>query len=283
MRVALVGDVHTNLVAWRAVMRDMLQRDRCVSDIWALGDWLGYARVNPLSLWDCLRWQSHPAVSARLDSSRTWSVRGNHDIAVLDGLGHGQTILVIEGEARTAVDYQRRQVEKSADWGGPLGFAAWLRQLPLMLSPVEGVYLAHGAFLMDRPDAIPCYYTPRNLEHEGGRGSLRDWLRGDRKLPVQTALALEGWAEPVIMATGHSHLQAIWQRTGNEHYKDNWPEAVGSGISAQEIREACDSRQTLVHSIGRKTLVDQSGQCKLTPRPEDPAAARHDLGTLLYS
>jgi len=68
MRVAVLSDIHSNIVALDAVLSDAGDVDA----IWHLGDVVGYG-------------PQPDAVVARLDERDATGVRGNHDAAAIGG------------------------------------------------------------------------------------------------------------------------------------------------------------------------------------------------------
>ena len=129
MRIAVIGDIHANLPALRAVIDDVA---RIGADaIWCVGDVVGRG-PHPNEVVDELR---------RLDVP---TVQGNWDEAV----GHGSRADRRDvGDRRGRGDRQRldAMVRRPADRGAT---SAWLRQLPQsMRVTVAGrsVHLFHGA------------------------------------------------------------------------------------------------------------------------------------------
>lgn len=244
MRVALIGDVHTNVGAWDAVVQDLSHLNTAVEHIWALGDWLGYGEQNPLRLWCRLGRADHPALAALRDAPEAHGVRGNHDVAVMDGFLAG---FLFNERARNVISRQREALALSYQWHEE--FAPWLRMQPLMLSPMSGVYLAHGAFSIDNPHLMTDLYTPRDLPHGGSLQRLHHWLECGQTLPDGTARAIGGWDVPLLLATGHTHKQGVWQCPGGRTHPferfDHWPLLEAARISSKEIQHSIESLQAL--------------------------------------
>src|SRR5215210_3454966 len=115
MRVAVLSDIHANLVALDAV----LDAAGSVDAVWHLGDVVGYG-PDP------------DAVVARLTSVGAVGVRGNHDAAACGG----DEIEWFNPEARAAMEWTRRTI--SAETRG------WLEALPERV--VDGDFtLVHGS------------------------------------------------------------------------------------------------------------------------------------------
>jgi diadenosine tetraphosphatase ApaH/serine/threonine PP2A family protein phosphatase len=115
MRVALLSDIHSNLVALDAV----LAAAGAVDAVWHLGDIVGYG-PDP------------NGVVARLREIGATGVRGNHDAAACGG----PQIEWFNPEARRAMDWTRNTVSPET--------VAWLDALPERL-PLDGCELVHGS------------------------------------------------------------------------------------------------------------------------------------------
>ncbi len=115
MRVAVLSDIHSNVIALDAVLASVPS----VDEVWHLGDVVGYG--------------PHPdEVVARLSDLRAVGVRGNHDAAAIGGLE-------IEGfnvDARRAAEWTRTTIGVAT--------RAWLGALPETLER-EGYLLVHGS------------------------------------------------------------------------------------------------------------------------------------------
>ena len=115
MRVAVLSDIHSNIVALDAVLSDAGDVDA----IWHLGDVVGYG-------------PQPDAVVARLDERDATGVRGNHDAAAIGG----PEIDWFNPEARAAAEWTRDSIADST--------RAWLSALPER-RVVDDVLLVHGS------------------------------------------------------------------------------------------------------------------------------------------
>jgi diadenosine tetraphosphatase ApaH/serine/threonine PP2A family protein phosphatase len=96
MRIAVLSDIHANLIALDAV----LDRVGSVDEIWHLGDVVGYG-------------PEPDAVVDRLRDARAQGVRGNHDAAAVGG----SEIDYFNPDARTAMEWTRRTISRQTrDW-----------------------------------------------------------------------------------------------------------------------------------------------------------------------
>ena len=115
MRIAVLSDIHSNLVALDAVLAHLGSADA----IWHLGDVVGYG-PDP------------DGVVARLEERRALGVRGNHDAAALGG----PEIEWFNPDARAAIEWTRQRIGTRTK--------AWLEALPELRT--EGAFtLAHGS------------------------------------------------------------------------------------------------------------------------------------------
>ena len=115
VRIAVISDVHSNLDALEAVIRDAGQ----VDDWWCLGDIVGYGP------------EPNEVISALQDLKAT-CIQGNHDECIL----HRGQIGWFHGAAREALEWTSRQLT-DASW-------AFLQALPQSRA-IEGVRLVHGS------------------------------------------------------------------------------------------------------------------------------------------
>ena len=115
MRIAVLSDIHSNLVALDAI----LAHAGAVDGVWHLGDVVGYG-PDP------------DGVVARLAEVGARGVRGNHDAAALGG----PEIEWFNPEARTAVEWTRDTIAPAT--------RTWLAALPERLV-VGDVTLVHGS------------------------------------------------------------------------------------------------------------------------------------------
>jgi predicted phosphodiesterase len=115
MRVAVLSDIHSNLVALDTVLAEMPS----VDEVWHLGDVVGYG--------------PHPdEVVARLREVKAIGVRGNHDLAALGG----PEIESFNVDARKAAEWTRATISDAT--------RAWLAAQPETLER-EGYLLVHGS------------------------------------------------------------------------------------------------------------------------------------------
>jgi diadenosine tetraphosphatase ApaH/serine/threonine PP2A family protein phosphatase len=115
MRVAVLSDIHANVVALDAVLAAIPS----VDEVWHLGDVVGYG--------------PHPdEVVARLRDLGATGVRGNHDAAAIGG----REIESFNVDARRAAEWTRATISDDT--------RAWLAAQPETLER-EGLLLVHGS------------------------------------------------------------------------------------------------------------------------------------------
>ena len=115
MRIAVLSDIHANLVALDAV----LTAAGSVDAVWHLGDVVGYG-------------PEPDAVVERLTSLGAIGVRGNHDAAAVGG----REIEWFNPDARRAMEWTRERISPPT--------RAWLEALPERRTE-EGALLVHGS------------------------------------------------------------------------------------------------------------------------------------------
>jgi predicted phosphodiesterase len=115
MRIAVLSDIHANLVALDAVLADAAEVDA----IWHLGDVVGYG-PDP------------DGVVARLRGVGALGVRGNHDAAAVGG----SEIDWFNTDARRAMEWTRTAISPET--------IAWLTDQPERRT-VDGCELVHGS------------------------------------------------------------------------------------------------------------------------------------------
>lgn len=118
MRYAIIGDIHANLAAFRAVLDDIKHRGE-VAGVWCLGDVVGYG-PDPHQCLELLRQTNHICVA------------GNHDWAAIGKIDTAE----FNPEAAAASHWTARQLDQ-AD-------VEYLGKLPLIVE--EGDFtLVHGS------------------------------------------------------------------------------------------------------------------------------------------
>jgi predicted phosphodiesterase len=136
VKTAIISDIHSNLAALSSVlaMIDTLACDRII----CLGDIVGYA-AEPNE------------VSARVQSVVTISIRGNHDIAVLDP-AQGETF---NPHAREAIFWTRNELtSQNTDY---------LRTLRDQ-EQIDDIIMAHGSLLDPDEYVFSPFQAARSLE-----------------------------------------------------------------------------------------------------------------------
>ncbi len=151
MRVAVLSDIHSNLVALDAVLQDA----GAVDAVWHLGDVVGYG-PDP------------DAVVARLRERQAVGVRGNHDAAALGGPESDW----FKPAARAAAEWTRTTMSPET--------RTWLDGLPLRLEIGE-ISLVHGS----PRDPLREYVTDRDRASANiDLLTTRHGLHGHTHVPV---------------------------------------------------------------------------------------------------
>ena len=122
-RVALISDIHGNLVALEAVLADIAQQN--VDAIYCLGDLVGYG-PQPLEVVD--------RIYQVAEAGKT--IAGNHDHAIFEEpIGFNRS-------AREAVDWTRETLQpRWYHWGTPKRRWHWLKNLPTIFEEGQVMYV----------------------------------------------------------------------------------------------------------------------------------------------
>ena len=161
MRVAVLSDIHSNIVALDAV----LSHAGDVDAIWHLGDVVGYG-------------PEPDAVVARLRERGATGVRGNHDAAAVGG----PEIDWFNPEARAAAEWTRDSIAPET--------RAWLDALP-QRRVVDDVLLVHGS----PRDPLREYVTDRRAAGENiDAQETQHALHGHTHVPVAWLATPDGVA-----------------------------------------------------------------------------------------
>jgi len=117
MRVLVISDIHANITALEAVLKDA----GTVDEVWCLGDIVGYGPDPNLCVEDV---RELPHLTSLL---------GNHDVAIIGQM----SLSVFNGDARRSLIWQERVL--TAD------NMDFLKTLPQNLKVRHGVSLVHGS------------------------------------------------------------------------------------------------------------------------------------------
>jgi predicted phosphodiesterase len=172
MRVAVLSDIHSNLVALDAVLADAGRVDA----VWHLGDVVGYG-------------PEPDAVVARLVEVGAVGVAGNHDRAAAGG----NEIDWFNPDARAAMEWTRRRISEST--------VGWLRALPEHRTERD-ILLVHGS---PRDPIWEYILTAADAKASFAAFTGRLGLFGHTHLPIQ-------WSERGGRVRGHEPGRAAATR-----------------------------------------------------------------------
>jgi len=176
-RIAILSDVHSNLNALGAVLRDIDEQGG-VDRIYCLGDLVGYGpRPN-----ECL---------ALARQRFQLMVRGNHEEALVQGAKDFNEM------ARRAIDWTRAQIIPDYERATPEQRANWsyVATLPERFSEGTVQYL-HGA----PQDPVNEYIMPMDIDPQARRYGQK----------LYTAFTMTQW----LTFCGHSHMPAAFCQDG---------------------------------------------------------------------
>lgn len=118
MRYAIIGDIHSNLAAFKAVLKDIEQQGE-VQKLWCLGDIVGYG-PDPHDCIELLSQTNHTCVA------------GNHDLAAIGKVSTAR----FNPDATTALEWTTQQLSSDD--------IEYLENLPTVLEE-DDFTLVHGS------------------------------------------------------------------------------------------------------------------------------------------
>lgn len=186
MKIALLSDVHANLVALKAVLADIHSHDG-VDAYWFLGDAVGYG-PRPFQ---CLQ-RLHEVVG-----QQPW-LAGNHDLGVVkieegaDAYSDSVRELVGDADSPAAAEIHANELKALS----MESCYQRMHQAPTWMIPVPGIALAHG-MVLDRPQATS------NVT--GDPSYLRD--AGDAITAFWNLQQQNGDNSARLLCVGHTHVQ----------------------------------------------------------------------------
>lgn len=218
MRVAALSDIHSNWPAMSAVLEDADAQG--ATAVWCLGDVTGYG-PDPYRCWQELAEFRSVPITAWVVGNHDWGLIGRLESKMfLSSLKEENPKVVVGDFGQHAWDtivQQRQILEHKPEVFNTLG------ALPVVASPVGGVYLTHGTFDTELHQAIGTYaYVP-----DWAQASLHDlhvmlprWASDDWTEIPHAAAA--GWQRPLLMLVGHTHRACAWQAPEEGHDGSRW-------------------------------------------------------------
>jgi predicted phosphodiesterase len=173
MKIAVISDIHGNLLALQAVLADIARQgvDQTVN----LGDILS-GPLQPAETADLLMAQNFP------------TIRGNHERQLLEVLDQSGPI-----DTATADGYAASEISP--------GHAAWLQALPVSLALNSDIWLYHGT-----PQSDLQYWLETVVPgFEQGNGP------GVRAATLEEVAERMGSAPHPVMLCGHTHVPRLLQ------------------------------------------------------------------------
>lgn len=237
MLIALLSDIHANSQALSAVVKDAHASNSEVQ-FWCLGDIFGRG-PDPFSVWFDLK---------NLIRPRYW-IRGNHEYYLVGGvensrLPNGSMV----GDINQPADWEaiRKQQELLRHGGHFDSVKSAFENMPAMVSPFPGVYLAHGSFggrHHSRPTPAECAfeYLKRCEDVARTYHALCNFVAHPVSEPLFFKVT-ETWTMPRLMVVGHTHKRALF-----------W---IGDGCRQDDIEIGCwynlpgDTEQCLLVNPG---------------------------------
>jgi diadenosine tetraphosphatase ApaH/serine/threonine PP2A family protein phosphatase len=119
MRVLIVSDIHSNIVALEAVLADA-ESTGAYDELWCIGDTIGYGSAPN----ECVQWMIDRASKA---------INGNHDLACLNKVDLSD----FNPDARRANEWNGKQLTDQS--------RGWIESLQPMIEVDDRFMLAHGS------------------------------------------------------------------------------------------------------------------------------------------
>lgn len=222
MRIAVISDVHANWQALRIVLLDA--RRNGAEAIWCLGDIVGRG-PEPYRCWQELAEFRQVPISGWIAGNHDWGLLGRLEslwfLHHIDEQNSKQVLAGDFGKHVWAVILQHRQVleNKTALW-------QWFESLPLLASPMAGVYLAHGIVSTDPQLMIGTYAWVPDSAEQSLTNLKPMWPSlsnmDDPHLAKLPRLAKAGWFAPRLILVGHTHVACVWQPRNGGHDGSRW-------------------------------------------------------------
>ncbi len=174
---ALIGDIHSNIDALKAVYADIKKNHRDARII-CLGDLVGY-NASPNEVIDFIR------------KKQIESIMGNHDAAVLDFVDYDN---YFNYQGISGVEWAKKQIEPEN-----IAFLKSLNTLKEINKPTFNLILAHGS---PRPGL-----SPNDIKHT----SDYIFYKRDVKKAINTVQTSEKYNgnKPTFICVGHTHVPRI--------------------------------------------------------------------------
>jgi predicted phosphodiesterase len=214
MKLAVLSDIHGNLLALRAVLVDVARQG--VDQIVHLGDLLS-GPLQPAETADLLMAQNLPII------------RGNHERQVLALLDQGRPLDPLDTDGYTAAQLRPEHIR-------------WLRTLPASLALTPDVLLCHGTPHSDLD------YWLESTEPGFGQGHATG-LRAATQLEVAARL---GGVPASLVLCGHTHVpRAVQVGTPHARYAVVQRCAVGWQVDLRAVPYDHGAQAYLADSRGR--------------------------------
>lgn len=193
LKTAVLSDIHGNISALNAVVENA--EDAGAIEFWCLGDVVGYGPF-PYQVWDML---------TTLDIDPHGWLSGNHEWGLLERIrrddfefnGVKGFVGLFSHLAWPILDLQRESIRHIDEmW-------THIDRLPVMTSPREGVYLAHGVFADDPIKSVTRIDRSPSITHRT-ETALVD------QLWINVNYSSKGGGPPTLYFVGHTHFPGIW-------------------------------------------------------------------------
>lgn len=233
--MAILSDIHANLVALDRVLREAEKKE--VDGFWCVGDVVGYG-PRPLQCWQRLRELGIP-VSGWVAGNHDWGLVGKLDARVfrLSLIGEGPDVLAgdFSDSAWRTILQQRKALRY------PSSLLEHLESLPVLGSPVAGVYLTHGTFDKDPHRCVTLYSRAKSAAESSFQFLQVEWARlhDPGAFPGLSREAAQSWHTPRLLVVGHTHVPCVWQRSqGTRENGARWKRVMAEDLHQLDTQPA---------------------------------------------
>lgn len=206
MKVAVLSDIHANLAALQAVLKDIKRHN--VDGLWVLGDIIGRG-CNPLEVTAEMRLQfdeqSESHQQCWLGGNHERFVLGNFDYTDIPEYGHidAQGSATIAGDNKYAIKVALKHAELMENVDD---LVQWLYKLPTYCEPFDGIHLVHAAMRFDKATG--------EMEKTETYGT---YLMDESSIKAQFSEVQAFMPDtPRLILGGHTHVSGLWSWKDDE-------------------------------------------------------------------
>ena len=215
MRIAVLSDVHGNLAALEAILRDA-DRNR-VEQYWFLGDLIGYGP----NAWECYD-RLMKLRNEKLLPDSAW-LAGNQDLI----FSHKLIDVFINPDAKWTHNCTRDEIERKSQEEKD-GFYKFLARRPFVHeSPVPGIWLMHGtAYRKDQTKKLDKEACLKGI-NSYIQVAFEDSWKIEESWETMSLLSKSPKnksSSPTLILGGHTHFPLLWRRQDTNGWEADPPD-----------------------------------------------------------